>query len=62
MAFPIFRPVPYIVLGSVATLLAILGPFGTGDLISFVDAFFYWLVIAAGTYSIGFFDQHRAGS
>lgn len=47
-------PVPYIVLGSVATLLAILGPFGTGDLISFVDAFFYWLVIAAGTYSIGF--------
>lgn len=47
-------PVPYIVLGSVATLLAILGPFGTGDLISSVNAFFYWLVIVMGTYSIGF--------
>jgi DNA-binding LytR/AlgR family response regulator len=47
-------PVPYVVLGSVATLLAILGPFGTGEVLSFVEAFIYWLVIAAGTYSIGF--------
>lgn len=47
-------PVPYVVLGAVATLLAILGPFGTDRLLSFVEAYFYWLVIATGTYSIGF--------
>lgn len=46
-------PVPYVVLGSVAALLAILGPFGTGEVLSFVEAFIYWLVIAAGTHSIG---------
>jgi hypothetical protein len=45
---------PYIILISITTLLTILGPFGTGDLLSYDKAFLYWLAIVTGTYFIGF--------
>ncbi|WP_162798635.1 LytTR family DNA-binding domain-containing protein [Sulfitobacter sp. SK012] len=47
-------PGVYIVLCGVAALLAILGPFGTDERLSLVERLIYWLVMAAGTYSIGF--------
>jgi len=51
----VFRgPTVYIILIAVAALLAILGPFGTGDRLSLVERVIYWLVMVAGTYSIGF--------
>lgn len=50
-----FSKLPTLVtLGSVAALLAILGPFNTGEMLGLVPRFAYWVVVASTTYSIGF--------
>ena len=43
-----------VILGSVAALLAVLGPFDTGQMLTLAPRFAYWLVMAASTYSVGF--------
>jgi DNA-binding LytR/AlgR family response regulator len=48
------KPATAVVLVAIAALLAILGPFGTGDRLSLGPRFGYWLVMAACTFSAGF--------
>ena len=48
------KPATAVILVGVAALLAILGPFDTGDRLTLGPRFAYWLVMAACTFSAGF--------
>ncbi len=42
-----------VIIGAIAALLAILGPFSTGERLTLAPRFAYWLVMVAGTFSVG---------
>lgn len=47
------NPITLLILAGVAALLAILGPFETGEWLTFAPRFGYWLVTSGATYSLG---------
>ncbi len=46
-------PVTLVIVAAVAALLTILGPFGTGERLGLAPRFVYWIVMVAGTFSVG---------
>lgn len=47
------NPITLLILAGVAALLAILGPFETGERLTMAPRFAYWLVMSGATYSVG---------
>ena len=48
------KPTTLIVLAAAAALLAVIGPFDTGERLNLPQLFAYWLVLISGTYAAGF--------
>lgn len=48
------KPVTWVILAAFAALLAVLGPFNTGETLTLAPRLGYWLVMATCTFSAGF--------